>query len=467
MPKKYHLETAPTPSRHMTPGPTSVLDWEEGCRKCRRCVRWECPYEVFLNRRIDPFSLFDTADSLCKHCFQCVQRCPMRLFSQAVNPEYQRLGDVYWIPDILSRIYYQAETGMIPVSGAGYGGRFTGPGFDSMWTDMSEIVRPTRDGIHGREYISTSVDIGRKPEFVEFTPDGDLVESWTGFIESPLPFILDAPRGRRISRELIRALIDAAQEMEALVIVPAEYLGPESTDADAFITPHLTKDTLGSDPAEYARFRMVQADYWDGLDSWLKDFRETGAKTLVVVRLPFAPGFTDNLEPLVRAGVDALHLYADSDGGQPGLEADDPGRFFIKDLVRSAHLRLVDLSLRDEVTLLVSGGLALAEHVAKVIICGADAVVLDQALWAAMECRLCTDCLSRETCPVAIESIPLEFGKQRLINLVGAWRNQLLEVLGAMGLREIRRLRGEVGRAMFFEQLEEESFAPIFGQRKG
>ena len=25
---------------------------------------------------------------------------------------------------------------------------------------LSEIVRPTRDGIHGREYISTSADIG-------------------------------------------------------------------------------------------------------------------------------------------------------------------------------------------------------------------------------------------------------------------------------------------------------------------
>ena len=37
-----------------------------------------------------------------------------------------------------------------------------GAGFDSMWTDMSEIVRPTRDGIHGREYINTSVDLGRK-----------------------------------------------------------------------------------------------------------------------------------------------------------------------------------------------------------------------------------------------------------------------------------------------------------------
>jgi len=57
----------------------------------------------------------------------------------------------------------QAENGRIPVSGAGYRGRFCGPGFDSMWTDMSEIVRPTRDGIHGREYISTSVDIGQAP----------------------------------------------------------------------------------------------------------------------------------------------------------------------------------------------------------------------------------------------------------------------------------------------------------------
>ena len=40
-----------------------------------------------------------------------------------------------------------------------------------MWTDMSEIVRPTRDGIHGREYISSSVDIGQKPPYLTF--DGD------------------------------------------------------------------------------------------------------------------------------------------------------------------------------------------------------------------------------------------------------------------------------------------------------
>src|SRR3989304_10324471 len=72
-------------------------------------------------------------------------------------------GDPYWTPEIISQTWYMAEKGKIPISGAGYGGPFAGPGFDAIWLDMSEIVRPTRDGIHGREYIATGVDVGRKP----------------------------------------------------------------------------------------------------------------------------------------------------------------------------------------------------------------------------------------------------------------------------------------------------------------
>ena len=60
-------------------------------------------------------------------------------------------------------------------TGAGYRGPFTGPGFDGMWTDMSEIVRPTRDGIHGREYISTSVELGRKLNHLTFDEKGQLL----------------------------------------------------------------------------------------------------------------------------------------------------------------------------------------------------------------------------------------------------------------------------------------------------
>jgi hypothetical protein len=52
-----------------------------------------------------------------------------------------------------------------------------------------------------------------------------------------------------------------------------------------------------------------------------------------------------------------------------------------------------------------------------------------------------------------------------VVNLVAAWHGQLLEVLGAMGMRDVRRLRGEAGRAIFREDIERETFANIFGEK--
>jgi glutamate synthase domain-containing protein 2 len=128
---------------------------------------------------------------------------------------------------------------------------------------------------------------------------------------------------------------------------------------------------------------------------------------------------------------------------------------------------LVKQGIRDEVTLIASGGIALAEHVAKAIICGADLVAIDVPLVLALECRLCGECRRGQLCPIALEQMEAEYGAHRIVNLMGAWHQQLIEVLGAMGIREIRRLRGETGRAMFFEDLERETFGRLFGKRKG
>jgi hypothetical protein len=54
---------------------------------------------------------------------------------------------------------------------------------------------------------------------------------------------------------------------------------------------------------------------------------------------------------------------------------------------------------------------------------------------------------------------------RRIINLIGSWHSQLIEILGAMGLREVHRLRGELGRVMFIEDLERDNLGPIFGKR--
>ena len=178
--------------------------------------------------------------------------------------------------------------------------------------------------------------------------------------------------------------------------------------------------------------------------------------------MALTPGTADRIVELGQAGVRVFQLCADQHGRER-LDDGRPGRH-IKDALRDVHGRLVAAGMRDEVTLIVSGGIALAEHMAKAIICGADLVALDTPLLVALGCRVCRDksrCCSPNACPCNISSVEPGYAAQRIVNLMGAWHSQLIEVLGAMGIREARRLRGEVGRAIFMEDIEKEAFGDL------
>jgi hypothetical protein len=68
---------------------------------------------------------------------------------------------------------------------------------------------------------------------------------------------------------------------------------------------------------------------------------------------------------------------------------------------------------------------------------------------------------------VKVEEAEVEWVSRRVVNLLGAWHNQLLEVMGAMGMRDARRLRGECGRAMFFEDLDVSIFGGMGKVKEG
>jgi glutamate synthase domain-containing protein 2 len=121
----------------------------------------------------------------------------------------------------------------------------------------------------------------------------------------------------------------------------------------------------------------------------------------------------------------------------------------------------VEAGVREQVTLIGGGGMILAEHVPKAIICGLDAVTLDVALAVALQARFNGECRDRETAALTFPRMETAWGVKRLKNLAASWRDQLLEILGAMGLREVRRLRGELGRCMFQRDLEQEAFGEI------
>jgi len=159
--------------------------------------------------------------------------------------------------------------------------------------------------------------------------------------------------------------------------------------------------------------------------------------------------------------IEAIHIISDINGRQIGVA--EP--VFIKDMVRRIHTSLVDSGVRDEITLVSGGGIALAEHMAKNLLCGADVVSINIPLLISLECRVCTECRDGYPCPAKIEEITEDYGINRMTNLIAAWHDQLIEVMGAMGIRESRRLRGETGRALFFEDLEEDTFGKLFGQR--
>jgi hypothetical protein len=195
--------------------------------------------------------------------------------------------------------------------------------------------------------------------------------------------------------------------------------------------------------------------------SLASEVRRIHKSAILSARIDFTVGVADRMLQLSGEGIKVLHLIADLHGREKNaLKARH-----IKDALREVHRSLVDAGMRDEVTLIVSGGIALAEHMAKAIICGADLVGMDLPMLVALGCQVCPDVSSGDatsrTCPADIKASDLNYVAQRMINLAGAWHSQLIEVLGAMGIREVRRLRGEVGRAMFLEDLEKDAFGDL------
>jgi len=454
MPSKYVIHVRQVPDRFKTITKSGIIAWEEGCLKCAVCVKKQCVYGVYDNRDLDPHQMVDSIDNQCMNCYRCVQGCPKELIHKSLNPEFKAMGDTHWSPEIISKLWYQAQTGKIPVSGAGYPGPFIGPGFDSIWTDMSEIVRPTRDGIHGREYISTAIDIGRTPGQLIFDNNGGLKGDSLNLLDIPLPIILRVPSFGSLSEKTLKGWAMAARRLGLLLALPHAMIKGDLEGYKANLIPAFSPDDrlvqLGDE------IRMVEV-VWD--KKWrevVDEVRDLYPNALISVRLPLTCQAGKEIIKLVDAGCSVFHLEASFHG----RSADNQSRF-AKDDIRAAHLLLVNEGIRDEITLLASGGLAMAEHVAKALICGADGTFIDFAALIALECRMCRRCEKGLSCPVEIEKAPPKWVASRTVNLLGAFHNQLLEVMGAMGIRECRRLRGEAGRAMFFEDLDPETFGSM------
>jgi glutamate synthase domain-containing protein 2 len=131
--------------------------------------------------------------------------------------------------------------------------------------------------------------------------------------------------------------------------------------------------------------------------------------------------------------------------------------------IPKVHQFLVEEGIRDQMTLVASGGLRTAWDMAKAIALGADAVVTGTAELVALECVRCGKCESGRGCARGIATTDPElsttynsdWAAQRLINLFHSWCVQLQTILWRMGMRNVRELVGRTDLLTHIDYVKE------------
>jgi glutamate synthase domain-containing protein 2 len=153
---------------------------------------------------------------------------------------------------------------------------------------------------------------------------------------------------------------------------------------------------------------------------------------------------------MVRAGADIIVVdgLRGATGAAPKAIRDNVG-IPIELALAAVDSRLREEGIRNEASIVASGGLRCSGDVAKAIALGADAVYIGTAALIALGCHVCQQCHTGKCTwgictsdPALTKRINPEIGAERLVNLIRGWSLEIKDMLGGMGVNAIESLRG-------------------------
>jgi len=426
-----------------------------------------------------PKSYLCLGPSCEKNVFFCVAHCPTQALAVRPHPSYPALGDYRWTADLLLSTWWMAEFGTLPYSDLEYRIGASGGGFDQL-----RFLFPPRsqDAKLSHDDISLELELNRRGDG---RPQVKLSVPW---YSAGMSF-------GSVSLNTILARLRAAVRYNSLLSTGEGGYPEELYPYDHYVVTQVATGLFGVREDTIKRVRMVEFKYAQGAKPGLGGHLLGDKVTPAVARMresvpgsalfspfPFHSVYSvedhkkhldwiKEVNPRVLVSVKvstptdvdmvavgsyyagAHVVQLDGSYGGTGAAPDIAKKNIAMPLefaIPKVHQFLLKEGIRDQITLIASGGIRTAFDVAKAIALGADGVQIGTAELVALECLRCRQCESGRGCvrgiattdPELVDLMTVDWGTRRLCNMYHAWAWQLKEILRRFGMQSIRELVG-------------------------
>ena len=170
----------------------------------------------------------------------------------------------------------------------------------------------------------------------------------------------------------------------------------------------------------------------------------------VIVKVAAVHNIAAIASGIARSGADIIAIdgFRGGTGAAPTRIRDNVG-IPIELALAAVDQRLRDEGIRNRVSLIAGGSIRSAVDVVKAVALGADCCYIGTAALIALGCHMCRSCQSGRCNwgiatqrPELVARLDPEEGARRLVNLITAWKHELKEIMGGMGINSIEALRG-------------------------
>ena len=458
------------------------------CICCRACER-QCANEVHF---YDPeFQKMQVDESKCVACHRCVSLCPTRAL-KIVKTDHTFKENANWTGKAISEVYRQAGSGGVLLSSMGNPEPYP-IYWDKILINASQVTNPSIDPL--REPMETKTFLGKKPGKIERDKDGRLVPNMTPQLELNVPIMFSAMSYGSISYNAHASLARAACALgtyyntgegglhedfycygeNTIVQVASGRFGVYESYLNAGAAIEI-KMGQGAKPGigghlpgakivgDVSRTRMIP----EGSDAIspaphhdiysIEDLRQlvyslkeaTQYTKPVIVKVAAVHNIAAIASGIARSGADIIAIdgFRGGTGAAPTRIRDHVG-IPIELALAAVDQRLRDEGIRNHVSLVVGGSIRSAADVIKAVALGADACYIATAALLALGCHLCRTCQSGNCNwgiatqrPELVKRLNPNIGAERLVNLMTAWRHEIKELMGGMGINSIEALRG-------------------------